>query len=538
MKLWIQNVKQPITEGDEQLKLRVSSLLGVGASEIRSARITRRALDARKKQDVHFLLRVLVDLENSAAKTALKHGGPNIEPFQETHIDELSHGSETLNGRIVVAGLGPAGIFTALLLAKEGYAPLVVERGDAVETRMREVERYWTQGELNEESNVMFGEGGAGTFSDGKLTSRSKDARGDTVLETLIRFGAPEEIAVAAKPHIGTDRLRKVVSNMRKQIENLGGEVRFGTRLLRVDRKNGRIDRVCVSQSGFEEWIDCAALVLAIGQGARDTYEMLLEAGILLAPKPFAVGVRVEHPQDMIDTAQFGALAGHPRLGAAEYRLTGQSGDRGVYTFCMCPGGNVIASASRNDEVVVNGMSNYARNAKNANAAIVVQVRAGDFANEPLGGMRFQRELEKAAFLAGGANAYAPAETVGAFQNKRDLREFGGITPSYRPGVCPADLNQVLPAFVAAGIRDGLAAFGRQIKGFDRADAVLTGVETRTSAPLRILRNEGMESVSCAGMYPVGEGAGYAGGIVSAAIDGMKAAEQIVSRYASPVRTV
>lgn len=538
MKLWIQNVKQPIAEGDEQLKPRVASMLGVGVSEIHSARITRRALDARKKQDIHFLLRVLVDLENTAAKTALRHGDPNIEPFQEIEPEELLHGSESLNGRIVVAGLGPAGIFTALLLAREGYAPLVVERGDTVETRTREVERYWTEGTLNEESNVMFGEGGAGTFSDGKLTSRSKDARGDTVLETLIRFGAPQEIAIAAKPHIGTDRLRTVVSNMRKEIERLGGEVRFGTKLLRVDPHNGRIGRVCVSQSGSEEWIDCAALVLAIGQGARDTYEMLFEAGILLAPKPFAVGVRVEHPQNMIDAAQFGAFAGHPRLGAAEYRLTGQSGDRGVYTFCMCPGGSVIASASRKDEVVVNGMSNYLRNAENANAAIVVQVRAGDFVNEPLGGMRFQRDLERAAFLAGGANAYAPAETVGAFLHKGALRDFGGVTPSYRPGVCPADLNQVLPAFVAAGIRDGLAAFGRQIKGFDRADAILTGVETRTSAPLRILRNEGLESVSCAGIYPVGEGAGYAGGIVSAAIDGMKAAERIVSRFAPPVRMV
>lgn len=538
MKLWIQNVKQPITEGDEQLKPRVASLLGVGVSEIHSVRITRRALDARKKQDIHFLLRVLVDLEDTAAKTALKRGGPNIEPFQEIEPEELFHGSESLNGRIVVAGLGPAGIFTALLLAREGYAPLVVERGDAVETRTREVERYWTEGTLNEESNVMFGEGGAGTFSDGKLTSRSKDARGDAVLETLIRFGAPQEIAIAAKPHIGTDRLRTVVSNMRKEIERLGGEVRFGTKLLRVDSNNGRIGRVCVSQNGSEEWIDCAALVLAIGQGARDTYEMLFEAGILLAPKPFAVGVRVEHPQNMIDAAQFGAFAGHPRLGAAEYRLTGQSGDRGVYTFCMCPGGSVIASASRKDEVVVNGMSNYLRNAENANAAIVVQVRAGDFVNEPLGGMRFQRDLERAAFLAGGANAYAPAETVGAFLHKGTLRDFGGVTPSYRPGVCPADLNQMLPAFVAAGIRDGLAAFGRQIKGFDRADAILTGVETRTSAPLRILRNEGLESVSCAGIYPVGEGAGYAGGIVSAAIDGMKAAERIVSRFAPPVRMV
>ncbi len=538
MKLRINNIKQPISEGDELLKQRISNLVGLDANQILNVRITRRALDARKKQDIHFLLCAVAEVEDDAAKRLLARANPHAEAYAEAEDYEIATGTEPLRGRVIVAGLGPAGLFAAYQLAKHGYKPLVLERGDAIKQRTQCVERYWSTGELDEDSNVMFGEGGAGTFSDGKLTSRSKDARGALVLSTLAQFGAPEEILSAAKPHIGTDRLRGVVSAMRREIERLGGEVRFRARLSGIEQNNGRLSRVIVTTQDGTETIECASLLLAIGQGARDTYQMLFDAGIALAPKPFAVGVRVEHPQTMIDRAQLGELAGHPRLGAAEYRLTAQSGERGVYTFCMCPGGSVIASASARDEIVVNGMSNYARNAENANAAVVVQVNPSDCGADALGGMRFQKQLEQTAFLAGGGGGAAPASTLGAFLRKEAPGGFGGIAPSYRPGVQACDLWRVLPPFVAQGIAEGMRAFGRQLKGFDREDAVLTGVETRTSAPLRILRGENMESASCAGLYPVGEGAGYAGGIVSAAIDGLRAAEAVIGQYAPPQRVV
>lgn len=538
MKLRINNIKQPISEGDELLRQRISNLVGLDANQILNVRITRRALDARKKQDVHFLLCAVAEVEDDAAKRLLARANPHAEAYAEAEDYEIATGTEPLRGRVIVAGLGPAGLFAAYQLAKHGYKPLVLERGDAIKQRTQCVERYWSTGELDEDSNVMFGEGGAGTFSDGKLTSRSKDAHGALVLSTLAQFGAPEEILSAAKPHIGTDRLRGVVSAMRREIERLGGEVRFRARLSGIEQNNGRLSRVIVTTQDGTETIECASLLLAIGQGARDTYQMLFDAGIALAPKPFAVGVRVEHPQAMIDRAQLGELAGHPRLGAAEYRLTAQSGERGVYTFCMCPGGSVIASASARDEIVVNGMSNYARNAENANAAVVVQVNPSDCGADALGGMRFQKQLEQTAFLAGGGGGAAPASTLGAFLRKEAPGGFGGIAPSYRPGVHACDLWRVLPPFVAQGIAEGMRAFGRQLKGFDREDAVLTGVETRTSAPLRILRGENMESASCAGLYPVGEGAGYAGGIVSAAIDGLRAAEAVIGQYAPPQRVV
>lgn len=538
MKIRVQNIKQTLSEGDEQIARLICEQVNVDPKQIRGAKVIRRSLDARKKQEIHFLVNAVIEVDETTGKKLLSRGDARFELYREAPVEPIPQGSLPLRGRVVVAGLGPSGLFAALLLAQRGYAPLVLERGEPVERRAVAVERYWRTGELDEESNVMFGEGGAGTFSDGKLTSRSKDAHGDGVLSTLVLFGAPEEIAVSAKPHIGTDRLRKVVAEMRKEIERLGGEVRFGAKLSGIAAENGAITRVKFTRNGAEESADCAALVLAIGQGARDTYQMLFDSGVMMAKKPFAVGLRVEHAQSMIDRAQYGVSAGHPRLGAAEYRLTAQSGDRGVYTFCMCPGGSVIASASSRDEVVVNGMSNFARNAENANAAVVVQVRESDLPEDAFAGIRFQKEMERAAFLAGGADGSAPASTVEAFLKRSKPNGFGGVKPSYRPGIQPVNLWDVLPAFVSKGIADGMMAFGKQLRGFDDPGAVLTGVETRTSAPLRILRGETMESVSCAGLYPVGEGAGYAGGIVSAAIDGIKAAERIISLFAPPKREV
>ena len=441
------------------------------------------------------------------------------------------HGKAEKRGEVLVCGFGPAGIFAAWLLAREGYKPIVIERGRAIEARTQDVEGYWRSGRVDAESNPMFGEGGAGAFSDGKLTSRSKDPLGRLVLERFVAAGAPEEILYAAKPHLGTDTLRTVVAALRREILEMGGEVRFETRLTGLMTENGAVTAVVTEKNGLKETIPCCALVLAIGQGARDTYTYLYESGFMMAPKPFAVGVRAEHPQKMVNVSQYGAFASHPALGAAEYRLTAQDNGRGVYTFCMCPGGCVVGASSAPGETVVNGMSYLARDGENANAAVVVQVSPDDFGTGALDGMRFQQKIEQAAYRFGGEEGLAPAQRIGDFLRKEKTVSFSGVTPTYRPGVLGTDLHAVLPEFIAHGIETGLTAFGRQLRGYDREDAVLTAPETRTSAPLRILREENGESVSHKNVYPVGEGAGYAGGIVSAAIDGLRAAIRIIERY-------
>ena len=533
MPLLLTEIKVPVQAEETELSALIAAQFKIPQNSIRAVRIVRQSLDARKKQNIHFLVSAAVTLEAGAKARLMARADARIKPYESIEDYRIPEGVETPRGRIVVAGLGPAGLFAAYVLALKGYRPLVLERGRKIEARKADVQRFWAGAQINPESNVMFGEGGAGTFSDGKLTTRIKDARAGVVLETLRRFGAPEDIVYQAKPHIGTDILQNVVKNMREEIIALGGEIWFEALLSDIRVQGGTLRSVAVRQGGREDQIDCAALILATGQAARDTYEMLLNSGITLIPKSFAVGVRIEHPQQLIDRTQFGALAGHPRLGAAEYRLAGKSGTRGVYTFCMCPGGYVVGAASGREEVVVNGMSDRARDGQNANAAVIVQVGPEDFGNGPLDGVRFQRELEQQAYKAGlGSGAYfAPAQRLEDFMKGSLTKSFGEVTPTYRPGVHSTRLNTLLPEFVAAGIRDGISAFSRQLAGYGLPDAVLTAVESRTSAPVRILRNAFGEAEQARGLFPVGEGAGYAGGIVSAAVDGMHAAERVAARY-------
>ena len=532
--VYLQNLRKELDATDDSFAASCCNTLGIPRDALLKLRIVRQALDARKKNDIFYCVHAELTVGDAAAKRILRDPKRKAELVNPQKTEPFSFGTKQAEGRIIVAGLGPAGLFAALTLAENGYRPLVIERGRPIEERVKDVERYWS-GALREpdpESNVAFGEGGAGTFSDGKLTTRIRDPHIDGVLSDLIKSGAPDEIAYLAKPHIGTDRLRTVVGNLRKRIEAAGGEVRFSAKLADLKTTDGAVTAALVQQGGKAVWEPCTALILAMGHGARDTAGMLYDRGVAMAPKAFAIGVRAEHPQSLINESQYGPMANHPRLGAAEYRLTARSGERGVYTFCMCPGGQVVASASGPEQTVVNGMSNFARDGKNANAAIVVQITPDDFGAHPLDGLRYLDRLERGVFLHGGGDGTAPASTVGAFLRDEASKPSRSVEPTYRPGVRYTRLSECLPDFVAAGVRDGIKAFGRQLKGYDMADAVLTAVESRTSSPLRILRDSGMESVSHKGLYPVGEGAGYAGGIISAAVDGRKAAEAVMRIFA------
>ncbi len=532
--IYVQNLRRELDATDDSFAASCCKKLGIPTDALIRMRIVRQSLDARKKQDIFHCIHAELTVTDEAAKRLLRDPKLKAEPVQPVSPEPFAFGTKRAEGRIIVVGLGPAGLFAALTLAENGYRPLVIERGRPIEERIKDVETYW-EGIVREpdpDSNVAFGEGGAGTFSDGKLTTRIRDPHIDGILRDMIDCGAPEEIAYLAKPHIGTDRLRTVVGNLRKRIEAAGGEVRFSARLVDFRTTDGKIDAGLIRQGDRESWEPCAALLLAIGHGARDTARMLFDKGVAMAPKAFAIGVRAEHPQSLINESQYGPMAGHPRLGAAEYRLTARSSERGVYTFCMCPGGRVVASASGPEQVVVNGMSNFARDGRNANAAVVVQIGPEDFGTHPLDGLRYLDRLERDAFLLGGGDGTAPASTVGAFLRGEASKPSRSVEPTYRPGVRYTRLSDCLPDFVAKGIADGLKSFGRQLKGYDMEDAVLTAVESRTSAPLRILRDGAMESVSHKGLYPVGEGAGYAGGIVSAAVDGRKAAESIMRIFA------
>lgn len=529
MRLAATNLSLPFNADESALMMLLASELRVKQEDIQSLRITRHSLDARDKADIRSIYSVSFELSTENAKRVALLGLKNVGKLPERSEREPEQGTVPQDAPAVVVGLGPAGLFAAHELAKRGYKVIVIERGKPIAERKADVETFFSQGLLNTNSNVMFGEGGAGTFSDGKLTTRIKDPRAEDVIDTLVKFGADGNIAVEAKPHIGTDVLSHVVADMRNALQSMGVEIRFNSCMTDFDTRDGRI--VSVTVNGKEK-LPCCAAVLAIGQAARDTYRLLVSKGIELVPKPFAVGVRIEHPQDFINRSQFGRFAGHPRLGAAEYRLTGKSGSRGVYTFCMCPGGQVCAAASEDGGVVTNGMSYHARDGRNANAAVVVSVDGRDFDNDPVKAVAFQRQLEQAAYRAGGGGYLAPAETVGSFLAGRGKLELGAVQPTYPRGVTPCDLGSLLPGELAADLRDGITAFGRKLRAYQAPDAVLTGLETRTSSPVRLLRGDNFQCTGLTGLYPCGEGAGYAGGIMTAAVDGVRCAAALMQQYA------
>lgn len=501
--------------------------LGVPKGAVHSADLHKKSLDARRGRKPCFVVSVLYRLDLDEQALCARLGSDKIRYQPEAPL-EFPHGDRPLHGPVVIAGFGPAGLFCAYALAREGYRPIVLERGEAVEHRVAAVERFWSTGRLEAGSNVQFGEGGAGTFSDGKLTTRISDERCGYVLQTLAAFGAPEEILVKAKPHIGTDRLRGVIRNLRLEIERLGGKVCFGQKLEALRIRDGVLRGIVVN--GQE--MPVQALVAAIGHSARDTFSMLLEAGVEMEAKSFSVGMRIEQLQAEIDRGLYGGLAGHPALPPGEYQLSWRENGRGVYTFCMCPGGVVVPSSSEPGMVVTNGMSEYRRDGQNANAALVVSVTPEDFGTHPLDGVQFQRRLEQEAFRLGGGGYQAVGTTVAGFLQGTGGLKLGRVTPSYALGVAPCRPEELFPPFVTQMLRQGLVRFERRLPGFAAGDCVLTGPETRTSSPLRILRDgETLMSRSVAGLYPCGEGAGYAGGIMSAAVDGLRVAQRIISCY-------
>lgn len=493
--------------------------------------IVRRAVDARRKNNITFVYSLDVTVNVAEGQVLARLGGDRDVAVPAVKASEaIAAGDKPLEYPPVVVGAGPAGLLAALLLAEHGYKPVLLERGRAVEQRTRDIAQFWQNGQFDAVSNVQFGEGGAGTFSDGKLTTRVNDSGMEKVLDILVECGAPPEIKYLHKPHIGTDKLREVVRNIRQRIIALGGQVEFEARVTDIAITDGAVTGLIVNENRF---IPCGAVLLGIGHSARDTYAMLARRQVAMEAKPFAIGVRIEHPQQLIDKSQYGVMAGHSKLGAADYALVyhDKSGGRTAYSFCMCPGGLVVASSSEEGGVVTNGMSLYSRASGAANSALVVNVNPADCGTGVLAGIEFQRCYERLAFERGGGNYHAPVQTVGDFlAGKSGGRDFL-VKPSYRPGVTAVDLRGCLPAFVTDTLAQALPDFGRKIQGFDHAQAVMTGVETRTSAPVRILRDAGHMSQNTAGLYPMGEGAGYAGGIMSAALDGMNTAIAIIKNY-------
>lgn len=515
--LQVNNIKMPVGHTQDDLKRKAAALLKV--KDLPGFQIVKRSIDARDKSNVFYVYSV-----QTAAKTRVKNKNI-VAPKEMPSIFPAC--KKPVGTRPVVVGSGPAGLFCAWVLAKCGQNPVVLERGAKVDQRAAAVKRFWRQRELNEQTNVQFGEGGAGTFSDGKLNTNLNSPYSQAVLRQFVACGAPEEILYDAKPHIGTDRLRGVVKAMREEICALGGEVLFHSQLTDIGASGGRVASVTVNG---EKSFAAGAVFLACGHSARDTFSMLYEKGVFMEQKPFAVGVRIEHLQEAISKTQYGAF--YKSLPAAPYKMAAHTPRGALYTFCMCPGGVVVAAASEEGGVVTNGMSEHARDGKNANSALLVNVNAADFASEhPLAGVRFQRKLEQAAFCMGGKNYNAPAQLATDFMAGKESRGFGSVLPTYRPGVTPANLAACLNEHITDVMRAGLLDMDRKLSGFLCPDALLTGVESRSSSPVRLVRGPDMQSVSLAGLYPCGEGAGYAGGIMSAAIDGIRCAKSYLEKH-------
>ena len=530
----ITEIKLPLDHKPSDIIAAVIKKLGINATDLVEYTIFKRGIDARKANAILLAYTLDVTVKGETKVLAKLTKDPHVKLAPDTSYKFVAQAPENLETRPVVVGLGPSGLFAALVLAQSGFKPLVLERGKAVRERTKDTFNFWRKSELNTESNVQFGEGGAGTFSDGKLYSQIKDPNhyGRKVLNEFVTAGAPEEILYVSHPHIGTFRLVGMVEKMRETIIALGGEIRFESRVddieIAPDANGQNQVQALILASG--ERVAANHVVLAVGHSARDTFEMIHKRGIFIEAKPFSIGFRIEHPQSLIDNARHGPNAQHPILGAADYKLVHHaSNGRSVYSFCMCPGGTVVASASEEGCVVTNGMSQYSRNERNANAGIVVGITPEvDFPGDPLAGMELQRKWERQAYLLGGSTYQAPGQLVGDFLANQPSTEFGAVTPSYTPSVHLTNLDTALPEYVISAIREAIPQFAKQIKGFDLADAILTGVETRTSSPIRIKRNDdNLQSINTKGLYPTGEGAGYAGGILSAGVDGIRVAEAV-----------
>ncbi|EGQ7755844.1 NAD(P)/FAD-dependent oxidoreductase [Vibrio vulnificus] len=521
-------LRLPLDHEEGALLEAITAKLGIPAEQVLSFSMFRRGYDARKKTNIQLIYTLDIEVANQDKLLAKFSKDPHVRETPDMEYKYVAQAPANLTERPIVIGFGPCGLFAGLVLAQMGFNPIIVERGKEVRERTKDTFGFWRKRTLNPESNVQFGEGGAGTFSDGKLYSQVKDPNfyGRKVITEFVAAGAPEEILYVSKPHIGTFKLVTMIEKMRAKILELGGEIRFSTRVDDIHMEDGQITGVTLSNG---EELKSRHVVLAVGHSARDTFEMLHDRGVYMEAKPFSVGFRIEHKQSMIDEARFGSNAGNPILGAADYKLVHHcKNGRTVYSFCMCPGGTVVAATSEEGRVVTNGMSQYSRAERNANSAIVVGISPEiDYPGDPLAGIRFQRELESNAYRLGGENYDAPAQKIGDFLKGRDPSALGDVEPSFTPGIKLTDLEKALPPFAIEAIREAIPAFDRKIKGFASEDGLLTGVETRTSSPVCIKRDKEYQSVNVKGFYPAGEGAGYAGGILSAGIDGIKVAEAV-----------